>query len=77
MSYERSRTIEERFQKAISLIEKEHLNAGQLAIELNVSRPTAHRIVTELKKRGYAIRSVYEEQGWCYEINNTLPKRST
>ena len=68
MPYERSRTIEERFQKALALIEKKRLNAGQLALELEVSRPTAHRIITELKRRGYAIRSVHEEHGWSYEL---------
>jgi Mn-dependent DtxR family transcriptional regulator len=69
MPYERSRTIEERFQKTLALIEKKRLNAGQLAFELEVSRPTAHRIITELKRRGYSIRSVREEHGWSYELN--------
>jgi orotate phosphoribosyltransferase-like protein len=41
MTYERSRIIEERFQKALALIKKRRLNAGQLALELGVSRPTA------------------------------------
>lgn len=68
MTYERSRIIEERFQKALTLIEKQRLNAGQLAFELEVSRPTAHRVITELKRRGYSIRSVYEEHGWSYEL---------
>jgi Mn-dependent DtxR family transcriptional regulator len=77
MPYERSRTIEERFQKALALIEKKRLNAGQLALELEVSRPTAHRIITELKRRGYAIRSVHEEHGWSYELNTTTLRRAT
>ena len=68
MTYERSRIIEERFQKALALIKKKRLNAGQLALELGVSRPTAHRIITELKRRGYSIRSVHEEHGWSYEL---------
>jgi len=68
MPYERSRTIEERFQKALALIKKKRLNAGQLALELDVSRPTAHRIITELKRRGHSIRSVHEENGWSYEL---------
>ncbi len=68
MTYERSRIIEERFQKALALIKKRRLNAGQLALELGVSRPTAHRIITELKRRGYYIRSVHEEHGWSYEL---------
>ena len=69
MPYERSRVIEERFQKALVLLQKKRLNAGQLALELEVSRPTAHRIVAELKRRGYSIRSVHEEHGWSYELN--------
>ena len=69
MHYERSRKIEERFQKTLALIQNGRLNAGQLALELGVSRPTAHRIITELKRRGYTIRSVHEEHGWSYEIN--------
>jgi len=77
MPYERSRTIEERFQKALALIEKKRLNAGQLALELEVSRPTAHRIITELKRRGYAIRSVHEERGWSYEVNKTTLRKAT
>lgn len=70
MPYERSRTIEERFQKALVLLKDKRLNARQLALELKVSRPTAHRIVTELKRRGYSIRSVHEGSGWAYEITN-------
>ena len=68
MTYERSRIIEERFQKALALIKQRRLNAGQLALELGVSRPTVHRIITELKRRGYSIRSVHEEHGWSYEL---------
>jgi len=81
MPYERSRMIEERFQKTLFLIEKKRLNAGQLALELGVSRPTAHRIITELKRRGYSIRSVHEGDGWRYELRKkpSLPdyKNST
>lgn len=68
MPYERSKKIEDRFAKTISLIRDKHLNAGQLAEALNVSRPTVQRIVTELKRRGYPIRSVHEENGWRYEM---------
>jgi biotin operon repressor len=68
MTYERTRLIEQRFVKTIELITKKQLNAGQLALELGVSRPTVQRIITELKKRGYAIRSVRDESGWCYEL---------
>jgi biotin operon repressor len=68
MPYERTREIELRFQRAINLLGKKQLNAGQLAIELKVSRPTAQRIITELRRRGYKIRSVRDESGWRYEL---------
>lgn len=68
MPYERSRIIEERFQKALALLKDKRLNARQLALELDVSRPTAHRIITELKRRGHSVCSVYEEDGWAYQI---------
>lgn len=68
MLYERSRQIEQRFQKTVDLIKKNAMNAGQLALELGVSRPTTHRIISELKLRGYIIRSIRDEQGWRYEL---------
>jgi len=68
MPYERSRTIEERFHKTITLIKRNRYNAGQLAIELKISRPTVQRIINELKQRGYSIRSVHDERGWRYEL---------
>jgi biotin operon repressor len=68
MPYERSREIEQRFDKAIDLLGRTQSNAGQLALGLGVSRPTAQRIITELRKRGYKIRSVRDESGWRYEL---------
>ncbi len=68
MSYERSRKIEQRFQETITLIKRKQLDARQLAVELGVSRPTAQRIVTELRRRGYKIRSIRDESGWRYEL---------
>ena len=69
MPYERSREIERRFETAIDLITKKKLNSKELASQLGVSVPTAQRIVTELKRRGYLIRSVRDEMGWQYEIS--------
>jgi len=68
MSYERTREIERRFQRAVDLLSMKQLNAGQLALELRVSRPTTQRIITELRRRGYTIRSVRDESGWRYEL---------
>jgi len=69
MPYERTRKIEERFEKAAHLIKRKRLSANELASELAVSLPTAQRIVAELKRRGYSIRSVHEEHRWHYEIS--------
>jgi len=69
MPYERTRKIEERFETTVNLIKEKRLSAGGLAKELTVSLPTVQRIVAELKRRGYPIRSVHEENGWHYEIN--------
>ena len=68
MPYERTRKIEQRFQRAADLLTKNRLNARQLALELEVSRPTAQRIIMELRRRGYTIRSVRDEAGWRYEL---------
>jgi hypothetical protein len=68
MPYERSRKIELRFREAINLMKTKQLDTRQLALELRVSRPTAQRIITELRQRGYKIRSIREEPGWRYEL---------
>ena len=70
MNYERSRRIEERFEEVVALIRSNHLNARQLALELRVSRPTVQRIITELRQRGYSVRSVHDELGWRYELTD-------
>lgn len=67
MSYERSRQIEQRFERAVALITQNSHNARELAEALGVSRPTVHRIIAELKRRGYVIRAVRDEYGWRYE----------
>ncbi len=68
MYYERSRKIEQRFLEAINLIKTKQMDSRQLALELSVSRPTMQRIVTELRQRGYKVRSIREESGWRYEL---------
>ena len=68
MPYERTREIERRFQRAVELLGGSQLNAGKLALELGVSRPTAQRTITELRRRGYKIRSIRDELGWRYEL---------
>ena len=68
MPYERTKVIENRFRKVIALLGRKRLNARQLALELGVSRPTVQRVIAELKRRGYSIRSVHEEHAWSYEL---------
>ena len=68
MPYERSQQIEKRFQQAIDLISSKSVNARQLAGILGISRPTIQRMITELKRRGYVIRSVRDDHGWKYEL---------
>ena len=68
MTYERTGQIEQRFGHAIAVIESGSADARRLADALRVSRPTAHRIVAELRRRGFVIRSVHDEQGWRYEL---------
>ncbi|KSV17378.1 hypothetical protein DA01_03545 [Dehalococcoides mccartyi] len=74
MPYERAREIEQRFNRVVDILEKTRLNSKQLALELGTSRPTAQRIITELRIRGYKIRSVWDESGWGYEL---VGKRKT
>ena len=68
MPYERSRRIEQRFQEALVLLKDRRVNARQLAVELDVSLPTVHRMITELRRRGHSVRSVHEGCGWAYEL---------
>jgi len=69
MPYERSREIELRLARALELISRKRLNAGRLAMELGVSRPTLQRIVSALRRRGHKVRAVRDESGWRYELD--------
>ena len=68
MPYERARQIEMRFHETLRLIAKEPLNARQLAAALEVSTATVQRLIAELRRRGYSIRSVHDASGWRYEL---------
>ena len=68
MPYERSRSIEERFGRVVGLIQEGCSTSADHSDALNVSRGTIHRIIAELRRRGFSIRSVREEKGWSYEI---------
>lgn len=71
MPYERSQQIEKRFQQAVHVISNKSVNARQLARIFGISRPTIQRMITELKRRGYIIRSVRDDHGWKYELIST------
>ena len=73
MTYERATQIEKRFQQAVRLIKREPLNARELAAVLDVSTSTVQRIIAELRRRGYSIRSVREANGWRYELLDHHP----
>lgn len=71
MPYERTRQIEQRFEQVIRLIRQNSPNAKKLAEAFSVSPTTIHRIITELRNRGYVIQSVRDTQGWRYELIST------
>ena len=68
MPYERSRRIEERFGRVVGLIQQGCGTSADLSDALKVSRGTVHRVIAELRRPGFSIRSVRDEQGWSYEI---------
>ena len=75
MLYERAHQIEQRFQRVITLIGQDSLNAKKLAASLHVSQPTVYRVIAELRLRGYVIRAVHDNQGWRYELIGSPPSR--
>lgn len=77
MPYEHTRQIEERFQKTVALIRKKQMNTKRLAAELSISQPTVQRILFELRRRGYTIRSVRDDSGWYYELLNRPTSNSS
>jgi predicted transcriptional regulator len=68
MYYTRTSQIERRFAEALEIIKTSTVNTNTLAAKLKISRPTAMRIVGELRRRGYLIRSVHDGIGWRYEF---------
>lgn len=76
MPYERTRLIEQRFDRVIKLIQNNSVNAKKLATTENVSAATINRILKGLKQRGYIVRSVHDDKGWHYEINGYSSPKS-
>jgi len=75
MPYERARQIEQRFQTVVALIKRDSVNAKKLGESLTVSEATIYRVVNELRRRGYVIRSVNDTEGWHYEIISNPPSK--
>jgi len=74
MYYERTNKIEKRFKRAIELLRTGNMTLDSLAKELDVSRPTVLRIVGELRRRGYKVRSVHETSRWQYELITVIDR---
>ena len=68
MPLERSRSIGERLGRLAGLIQEGCSTSPDLSDKLNVSRGTVHRIIAELRRRGFLTRSVREDRGWSYQI---------
>ena len=68
MYYKKSKDIEDRFTTALALIFFFKPNVENLAMRLNVSRPTVVRIVNELRRRGNEIVVVRDTDGWHYQV---------
>lgn len=74
--YNRVNEIEQRFKRAINLMIEKRLDSRKLAKELSVSRPTALRIINELRRRGYIVQAVHDNiEGWRYTVShlNKIP----
>ena len=68
MPYERSQALEKRLQELLGLLRNGRHSAPTLADALDISQPTVSRCLAALRKRGYTIRAVKDEQGWCYRL---------
>ena len=67
MPYARSRRSEERFGRVVGLIQGDCNTSADLWDASNMSRGTVHRIIAELRRRGFSTRSAPEEKNWSYE----------
>ena len=57
---------------ALRLIATKKVSCQRLAKNLKVSRPTAARVVSSLRKKGFRVSTRREQAHWCYEI---LPQK--
>jgi len=54
--------------KAIRLIATKHLSCSGLAKEMKVSRATAAKMISELRKKGLYISTTRDSVGWFYQL---------
>ena len=76
MPYERSRRIEQRFGRVVGLIQEGCSTSADLSAALDVTRGTVHRIIAELRRRGFTIRSVREKTAGFTRSQSFLRKRT-
>lgn len=65
----RSFTLERRLDAVVGLIRAGRHNAPSLADALGVSVPTVSRCLVALRRRGFVIRSVRDQDGCRYVIS--------
>jgi DNA-binding MarR family transcriptional regulator len=75
MPYERVWETNRRFGELTRLLREECKHTRGLACALGVSPATVTRMLRELRRQGYAIRSVHEEKGWYYELAAIPPEK--
>ena len=63
----RSQAIESLLRDALKLIRSGDYSTPTLARMLGLSQPSVSRRVTALRERGYAIRSIKDDNSWSYE----------
>lgn len=68
MPYERSQALEKRLQDLLDLLRQGRHSTPTLANQLDISTPTVARCLTALRKRGYEIRAVKDQNGWSYRL---------
>jgi biotin operon repressor len=68
MFYKHSEMIAGRVDLALRLIETGDHSTKSLAAELGVSVPTASRVISALRQRGYSIKSVKNGKAWTYRL---------
>lgn len=54
--------------KVMRLITSAHFSCGSLAEELTVSRATAAKMISSLRKKGLRISTRRDTAGWFYEL---------